>query len=52
LLEVETQLEVSSNLGYLEKSRFDALFSQAAEAGRILNGLITNVRRQIDDGGR
>jgi len=52
LLEVETQLEVSSNLGFLEKSKFDALFSQAAEAGRILNGLITNVRKQIEDGGR
>ena len=52
LLEAETQLEVSRNLGYLDEPKFLALFEQAAEAGRILNGLIANVRRQIDDGGR
>ena len=52
MLETETQLEISRNLGYLEESKFLALFEQAAEAGRILNGLITNVRQQIDDGGR
>jgi four helix bundle protein len=48
LLEVETQLEVGRNLGYIEESTFVALFEQAAEVGRILNGLIANVRRQID----
>jgi four helix bundle protein len=48
LLEVETQLEVGRNLDYLEESTFAALFDQAAEVGRILNGLIANVRRQID----
>src|SRR3954453_16924790 len=42
LHEVETQLEVGRNLGYLEESKFGALFNQAAETGRILNGLITN----------
>jgi four helix bundle protein len=52
MLETETQMEISRNLGYMEESKFLALFEQAAEAGRILNGLITNVRRQIDDGGR
>src|SRR3954471_16997529 len=52
LLEVETQLEVGRNLGYLEESKFGALFNQAAETGRILNGLITNVRKQIEDGER
>ena len=49
LLEAETQLEISRNLGFLEEPRFVALFEQAAETGRILNGLISNVRRQIDD---
>jgi four helix bundle protein len=52
LLEVETQLEVSRNLDYLDELKFEALFERAAEVGRVLNGLITNVRRQIDDGGR
>jgi four helix bundle protein len=49
LLEVETQLEVGRNLEYLEELTFAALFNQAAEVGRILNGLIANVRRQIAD---
>jgi four helix bundle protein len=48
LLEVETQLEVGRNLRYLEEPTFAGLFEHAAEVGRILNGLITNVRRQID----
>lgn len=48
LLEVETQLEVGRNLGYIEEQTFATLFDQAAEVGRILNGLIANVRRQID----
>jgi four helix bundle protein len=48
LLEVETQLEVGRNLGYIEELTFVALFEQAAEVGRILNGLIANVRRQMD----
>lgn len=48
LLEVETQLEVGRNLGYIEELTFATLFDQAAEVGRILNGLIANVRRQID----
>jgi four helix bundle protein len=51
LLEAETQLEVSFNLEYLDEKGFRALFDQAAEAGRVLNGLITNVRKQIDDDG-
>ncbi len=48
LLEVETQLEVARNLGYIEELTFATLFDQAAEVGRILNGLIANVRRQIE----
>jgi four helix bundle protein len=48
LLEVETQLEVGRNLGYIEELTFAKLFDQAAEVGRILNGLIANVRRQIE----
>jgi four helix bundle protein len=52
LLEVQTQLEVGCNLGFLDELKFGALFEQAAEVGRILNGLITNVRRQVEDGER
>lgn len=41
LLEVETQLEIARNLGFLSDAAFAAIYDQAAEAGRVLNGLIT-----------
>jgi four helix bundle protein len=41
LLEVETQLEIALNLGYLSQSDATELLSQANEVGRILNGLRT-----------
>lgn len=40
LLEVETQLEIARNLGFLPEELFAAIYDQAAEAGRVLNGLI------------
>ena len=45
LLEAQTQLEIASNLGFLEKEVFKDLDRKASEAGRIINGLITTVRR-------
>jgi four helix bundle protein len=39
-LEVETQLEIARNLGFLPDERFAAIYDQAAEASRVLNGLI------------
>jgi len=39
LMEVETQLQIAQNLGYLESERTDALLKACAEVGRILNGL-------------
>jgi four helix bundle protein len=39
LLEVETQLEIARNLGYLPQSTATALLSEASEVGRIINGL-------------
>ena len=47
LLEVETQLEIARNLGYLSPAEFDTLFEQAAAVGRPLNGLIKSVREQL-----
>jgi len=47
LLEVETQLEIAKNLGYLDAPKFDALFEFAIKTGKPLNGLITSVRAQI-----
>ncbi len=48
LLETETQLEISRNLKFLNDELFASISEQASEVGRVLNGLISNVHRQID----
>jgi four helix bundle protein len=50
LLEVETRLEIAQRVGLLSDDRFQQLFEQAARVGRVLNGLIRSVQRQIKDG--
>ena len=45
--EVQTQLEIAHNLGFLDSVTFEALREQAAEVGRLINGLIRSIRRQI-----
>jgi four helix bundle protein len=40
LFEVETQIAIAQHLGYMSESESDALTSQAAEVGRLLNGLM------------
>ena len=45
LLEVETQLEIARNLGFLADAVFAAAYDQAAEVGRVLNGLIEKTPR-------
>lgn len=40
LLEVETQLVIARNLGFLDEQNHTILFERVAEIGRILNGLI------------
>lgn len=47
LLETLTQLEIGKNLSFLDINTFDAAFTQASEVGRILNGLIRNVEKQL-----
>ena len=47
-LEVQTQLEIALNLDFVDKVTFASISEQAAEAGRVLNGLITNVEQQIE----
>jgi four helix bundle protein len=47
LHETETQLEVGRNLGFLDERTFAKTFGQANEAGRVLNGLISSVLKQI-----
>jgi four helix bundle protein len=39
LVEVETQLEIAMNLGYLRKDVAEVLLDKASEVGRVVNGL-------------
>ncbi len=41
LCEMQTQLELSSNLGYLDGKRVCELMDQGREVARLINGLIT-----------
>jgi len=45
-MEVETQLQIAENLGYLETEPKRKLMETCAEVGRILNGLIASVTEQ------
>jgi len=44
LVEVETQLLISRNLGYLSKKQADELVGRTSELARILNGLLEAIR--------
>jgi four helix bundle protein len=48
LMEVETQLQIAENLGYLEKEQTNRLLDACAEVGRILNGLLASVSKQAE----
>jgi len=43
LMEVETQILIARDLGYLERNDSENLLSAAAEVGRILNGLLASL---------
>ncbi len=45
LMEVETQLQIAANLGYVPQNEVDELLRDAAEIGRIINGLMASIRR-------
>jgi four helix bundle protein len=45
--EVQTQIEIAHNLGFLTAEKFAQLAAQAEEVGRLINGLIRTFRRQI-----
>ncbi len=49
LHETETQIEVGRNLKFLDDQSFAKTFALANEVGRVLNGLISKVLRQIED---
>ncbi|MFZ3266382.1 MAG: four helix bundle protein [Terriglobales bacterium] len=43
LMEVETQLQIAQNLGYLDSERTSGLLKACAEIGKILNGLLASI---------
>jgi four helix bundle protein len=45
IVEIETQLIIATNLGYLSTSQSQKLLVKAGELGRILNGLIASIKR-------
>lgn len=45
LMEVETQLQIAANLGYLKQIEINKLLEQSSEVGRLLNGLSRSLRK-------
>ncbi len=45
LVEIETQLQIAENLCYLRAAETRPLLAEAAELGRVLNGLIASVKQ-------
>ena len=43
LLELDTHLEISLRLGYIEQKRYQPVQAQIQEVGRILNGLLRSI---------
>jgi four helix bundle protein len=44
LVEIETQLMIAQNLGYLTPQQARAPLANAAELGKVLNGLIASIK--------
>ena len=44
LVEIETQLMIAQNLGYLPTKQVKALLDRTTELGRVLNGLIASIK--------
>ena len=44
LVEIETQLQIAMNLGYMSQNEGTTLMDEAAELGRVLNGLLASIK--------
>lgn len=44
--EVETQLMIAKNIGYIDENQYNELLSKLSSIERQLNGLISTVRRE------
>jgi len=45
LMETETQLQIAANLGFLAETEVIRLLDQAAEVGKLINGLSRSLRQ-------
>jgi four helix bundle protein len=50
LYEMQTQIELSIDLGYLDKGKGAELMEHASEVGRILNGLLKSIKSSSTSG--
>ena len=48
LVEIETQLLIAVNLGFMDAKDAKPILSRAAEVGRILNGLLASIRKRTN----
>ncbi len=49
LVEIETQLMISQMLGFLSPDVSKLLLTRTSEVARILNGLLSSIRAQVND---
>jgi len=49
LMEAETQIQIAANLSYLNQTEANILIEQAAEVGRLMNGLSRSLRKSLTD---
>ena len=47
LMEVETQILIGRDLGYLERQVAATFLEESAETGRIINGLVRSLRKKL-----
>ena len=44
LAEIETQIQIAGNLGYLKPNQSESLMASAGEVGRLISGLMASIK--------
>jgi len=47
--EVEVQIEIAHRIGFLRQNDYRSLLTRAEEIGKMLNGLIVSVEREVEE---
>jgi four helix bundle protein len=47
LMEIQTQLIIAKNLGYINSDKFDAITEMSEEVGKIIHGLIKSINKKL-----